>query len=131
MGSHSSETWTIVSQITLRDGSVVPAGSEFCKVWRVRNSGTVKWSKVTLVNVGGFNSMARESLSSSSDRDQDEGLEVADLEVGQETEVQCDCKAPEEDGRYMSFFRLQDEHGNMFGDRFWRRFFLFLFARPV
>ncbi|GAA5906212.1 uncharacterized protein JCM6883_005477 [Sporobolomyces salmoneus] len=98
-----------VADITLQDGSIVPAGSEFCKVWKVRNSGTIAWKNVRLVNVGGF------EANNSSKR----GFNVADLGVGEETEVQCECKAPEEDGRFMSFFTLEDEEGNKFGDRFW------------
>ncbi|GAA6009360.1 hypothetical protein JCM11491_004291 [Sporobolomyces phaffii] len=97
------------SQVTLQDGSIVPAGSEFCKVWKVRNSGTVAWASARLVNVGGFEAPQQNSR----------GLEVPDLEPGEEAEVQCECKAPEDDGRFMSFFRLQDSNGVKFGDRFW------------
>ncbi|GAA5868876.1 hypothetical protein JCM16303_000290 [Sporobolomyces ruberrimus] len=96
-----------VADVTLEDGSVVPAGSEFCKVWRVRNTGTLPWKSARLVNVGGFEAR------------QEKGFEVADLEPGEETEVKCECKAPEEDGRFMSFFRLEDAEGNKFGDRIW------------
>lgn len=99
-----------VADITLFDGSVVPAGSEFCKVWKVRNSGTVAWKSVKLVNVGGLQTVQHGG---------EKGLDVPDLEPGQEAEVQCECKAPEEDGRFMSFFRLEDQMGNKFGDRFW------------
>jgi hypothetical protein len=83
-------------------------------MWKVRNNGTLPWKSVKLVNVGGFSAPAQQG-----------GIEVGDLEVGEETEVSFECKAPEEEGRFMSFFRLEDREGNKFGDRFWRTFSLF------
>jgi len=99
----------IPSQVTLQDGSIVPAGSEFCKVWKVRNTGTLPWSSARLVNVGGFAAAQKGS----------KGFDVPDVQPGEEVEVQCECKAPEDDGRFMSFFRLEDGNGVKFGDRIW------------
>ncbi|CEQ41481.1 SPOSA6832_03221 [Sporobolomyces salmonicolor] len=96
------------SQITLHDGSVVPAGSEFCKVWKVRNTGTIAWPASTrLVHVGGFTSTSKVS-----------SFAVAAAQPGEQVEIQCECKAPEEDGRYMDFWRLSSDEG-LFGDRLW------------
>lgn len=104
------------AQVTLQDGTVVPAGSEFNKIWKVKNTGTVTWNKVKLVNVGGLQSTTATTVKGSSEV-------LLDLKPGEECEVLVECKAPEEDGRFMSFFRLQDQDGNKFGDRFWREFF--------
>ncbi|GAA5909837.1 hypothetical protein JCM5296_001832 [Sporobolomyces johnsonii] len=99
---------SFVKDITLQDGSVVPAGSEFCKVWKVRNTGTVAWPASTrLVHVGGFTSTSKAA-----------SFAVAAAQPGEQVEIQCECKAPEEDGRYMDFWRLSSDEG-IFGDRLW------------
>ncbi|GAA5967322.1 hypothetical protein JCM21900_002120 [Sporobolomyces salmonicolor] len=99
---------SFVKDITLHDGSVVPAGSEFCKIWKVRNTGTIAWPASTrLVHVGGFTSTSKVS-----------SFAVAAAQPGEQVEIQCECKAPEEDGRYMDFWRLSSDEG-LFGDRLW------------
>ncbi|GAA6004852.1 uncharacterized protein JCM10292_002539 [Rhodotorula paludigena] len=103
-----------VSDITLKDGSIVPAGSEFHKVWAVRNSGATEWPAGTrLVHVGGFSSKLFGSTG------KPRSFEVAMTAPGELAEVQCECKAPEENGRFMDFWRLSLPDGTLFGDRLW------------
>ncbi|GAA5946361.1 hypothetical protein JCM3765_000214 [Sporobolomyces pararoseus] len=97
---------SFVADVTLKDGTIVPAGSEFNKIWKIKNTGTLPWNQVKLVNVGGLQT-----------KQDSEGL--LNLKPGEEIEVLVECKAPEEDGRFMSFFRLQTKNGLKFGDRFW------------
>ncbi|GAA6062717.1 hypothetical protein JCM10212_002268 [Sporobolomyces blumeae] len=100
-----------VSDVTLTDGAVVPAGSEFCKVWKVENTGTVAWpASCRLAHVGGYGALKNEG---------DDATVVPVAQPGQVVEIQCECKAPEDDGRFMSFFRLEDPSGVKFGDRLW------------
>ncbi|GAA6002063.1 hypothetical protein JCM10207_003057 [Rhodosporidiobolus poonsookiae] len=99
-----------VSDITVLDGSVVPAGSEFHKVWAVRNSGTTAWpAGCRLVHVGGFSAkQAGRQL-----------VEVAAAEAGEIVEIQVECKTPEDNGRFMDFWRLQTPDGELVGERLW------------
>ncbi|GAA5898389.1 hypothetical protein JCM8208_006968 [Rhodotorula glutinis] len=103
-----------VADLTLLDGSVVPAGSEFHKVWTVRNSGTTSWPAGTrLVHVGGFSSKVAGGAS------RVKSFAVAVVAPGEVAEVQCECKAPDDSGRYMDFWRLSAPDGTRFGDRLW------------
>ncbi|GAA6055160.1 hypothetical protein JCM3770_002212 [Rhodotorula araucariae] len=104
-----------VSDITLLDGSVVPAGSEFHKVWAVRNVGSTAWPAGTrLVHVSGFSSKLTGAHGARL-----KSFAVAAAAPGEVTEVQCECKAPEEAGRFMDFWRLATPDGTRFGDRLW------------
>ncbi|BGP46809.1 hypothetical protein JCM10450v2_002657 [Rhodotorula kratochvilovae] len=103
-----------VSDITLLDGSVIPAGSEFHKVWAVRNNGTAAWPAGTrLVHVSGFSSRLAGALN------RPKSFDVSAVAPGEVAEVQCECKAPEEAGRFMDFWRLAAPDGTRFGDRLW------------
>ncbi|GAA5925560.1 hypothetical protein JCM3775_001441 [Rhodotorula graminis] len=103
-----------VSDITLLDGSVVPAGSEFHKVWAVRNSGTSSWPAGTrLVHVGGFSSKVAGGAS------RVKSFAVAAAAPGEVVEIQCECKAPDDSGHVIDFWRLSTPDGARFGDRLW------------
>lgn len=95
-------------QVTFTDGSLVPAGSEWSKIWKIRNSSsTLSWPFSTrLVHVGGF-------------VDGPTSFEVPLAAPGETVEVTAELKSPEVDGSYMSFWRLCDDEGKMFGDRLW------------
>ncbi|KAM0755955.1 hypothetical protein T439DRAFT_320654 [Meredithblackwellia eburnea MCA 4105] len=102
-----------VSDVTLEDRSVVPAGSLFTKIWRVQNNGTLKWPQGThLVNVGGF---SRFAPSGGATLSRDVGL----ASPGEIVELQVDLQAPEDDGRHLDHWRLSTEEGERFGDRIW------------
>lgn len=100
---------TFVSDITLLDGSVVPAGSEFHKVWAVR-AGSKGWpAGCHLVHVSGFSSKA----------DKPSSLEIPAAQPGEIVELQVECKAPEENGRFMDIWRVALPDGTPFSDRLW------------
>ncbi|GAA5910599.1 hypothetical protein JCM6882_001036 [Rhodosporidiobolus microsporus] len=100
---------TFVSDITVLDGTIVPAGSLFHKVWAVRNGGTTAWpAGCRLINVGGFASTLKE-----------EPVALPAIAAGEIVETQVEVKAPEENGRWMSFFRVQGPDGQLFGERLW------------
>lgn len=89
------------------DGSVVPSGGLFSKVWNVRNSGTQDWPTGTLlVNRDGFS--PRHS-----------NFEVPSAKAGESVEVQCDLKAPEDEGSYSDGWQLRHPSGEYFGDHLW------------
>ncbi|KAK4050145.1 hypothetical protein OIV83_003716 [Microbotryomycetes sp. JL201] len=105
---------TFVADVTLEDGSVVPSGGEFNKIWLVRNSGAMAWPAGTrLVNLGGFSNLVPHSKP----RD----FDVPEAESGECVEVQVELKAPEDEngGQFMDFWRLTTSDGVLFGDRLW------------
>ncbi|BGP14671.1 hypothetical protein JCM10213_001619 [Rhodosporidiobolus nylandii] len=101
---------TFVSDITVLDGSVVPAGAIFTKVWAVRNDGKSAWpAGCRLVHVGGFCSKAA-------------AIPTCDLPIaapGEIVELQVEVKAPESNGRLMNFWRVQTADGEYVGERLW------------
>ncbi|GAA5836208.1 hypothetical protein JCM9279_002227 [Rhodotorula babjevae] len=103
-----------VSDVTLIDGTVVPAGSMFHKVWSVQNSGTTSWPTGTrLVHVGGFSAKVAGGAS------RVKSFVVAAAAPGEVVELQCECKAPDDSGHFMDFWRLSAPDGTRFGDRLW------------
>ena len=101
-----------VQDVTIFDGTEFAPGTEFTKIWRLRNSGSCAWPKATqLVHVGG------DALGSVLGVDlvlPEEGLAPEG-----EAEVSVDLVAPEKPGRYVSHWRLVSPTGQKFGHRVW------------
>ncbi|SGY47655.1 BQ5605_C001g00555 [Microbotryum silenes-dioicae] len=106
---------SFVADVTLSDGSLVPSGAMFTKIWHVMNSGNVTWpASARLVNVGGFTRM-RSSTSSAALE-----FSVPIAQPGETVELSCELQAPEDEGKYMDHWRLRDQATqDFFGDRFW------------
>jgi len=102
---------TFISDNNLEDGHVFPPGAEFVKTWRMRNTGNVDWiPSTTLAFVGGHRL-------GNGPKEYKLGHVV---KVGEEIDVEVlDNKAPELPGIYVSYWRLKDENGRLFGDRVW------------
>ncbi|KAI5480357.1 zinc finger, ZZ-type protein [Pseudohyphozyma bogoriensis] len=102
---------TFVSDVTLVDRSLVPAGGLFHKIWQVQNTGILDWPEGThLVNVGGFSKTSIYNVKAAS---------VPLAAVGELVELECELQAPEDEGRHMDHWRLSTAEGVLFGDRFW------------
>ena len=98
-----------VRDLTMPDSSIVQADGAFRKSWLVRNDGEVAWPADT-------------RLSFASGDDMKASFEPIDGPVlpGHEVPVTVSLTAPTQEGRYVSYFRLQ--HGDadtQFGQRFW------------
>ncbi|KAJ6621136.1 hypothetical protein B0H10DRAFT_2215397 [Mycena sp. CBHHK59/15] len=104
---------SFVNDLTLPDGQIFPPGAEFMKCWQMVNSGGVDWPASTeLVFVAG-ETLAREHSGP-------QAVAIGSVKVGAEVDVWTgELKAPEVPGRYMSYWRLRDGHGNLFGDCIW------------
>ncbi|KAJ7459185.1 hypothetical protein B0H11DRAFT_1737394 [Mycena galericulata] len=104
---------SFVNDGTLPDGQIFPPGAEFMKCWQMVNSGSVEWPASTeLVYVAGER-LAREHGGPAS-------VQVGSVKVGAEVELWTgELKAPESPGRYVSYWRLRDGQGNLFGDSIW------------
>lgn len=106
---------SFVADVTLSDGTLVAPGSEFSKVWSILNTGNVAWPAGTrLVNVGGWS-----RLYNNDDKPATTTFEVAPSRPGEQVEIACDVKAPEDEGSYVDYWRLVDDEGRQFGDRLW------------
>ncbi|KAJ7631253.1 hypothetical protein FB45DRAFT_917981 [Roridomyces roridus] len=82
---------SFVNDLTLPDGQIFPPGAEFMKCWQMVNSGEVDWPAETRL-----------------------------VYVGAQVELWTpELKAPEATGRYVSYWRLRDGKGVLFGDSIW------------
>jgi next-to-BRCA1 protein 1 len=101
-----------VKDLSIFDGTQMPPGTNFTKMWRMRNHGTAPWPAGTrLMFVGGDRMGAPEFVV----------LQTGDSEVqpDQEVDVSVDLQAPGRLGRYEGFFRLASPVGKRFGQRVW------------
>lgn len=104
---------TFVNDLTLPDGQIFPPGAEFMKCWQMVNSGGVAWPAGTeLVYVAGER-LTREVGGPA-------GVPIGSVKVGAEVELWTgELKAPETPGRYVSYWRLRDGQGKLFGESIW------------
>jgi len=104
---------TFVNDVTLPDGQIFPPGAEFMKCWQMVNSGGVDWPERTeLVYVAGER-LAREIGGPAN-------VPIGTVKVGAEVELWTgELKAPETPGRYVSYWRLRDGEGKLFGESIW------------
>merc|ERR550537_1066963 len=99
-----------ISDVTLPDGVVVAPGSKVCKIWKLANCGSQDWPSGTkLLHVGGDSLLERP----------EETIVVDPAAANGEVDVAVDLIAPEEPGRYISYFRLCGPRGMRFGQRIW------------
>lgn len=104
-----------VRDVAVWDGTQMAPGSEYVKVWRLRNNGTRAWPVTTsLLHVGG------DALSAS------KSMPVGVVAPGAEVDVAVHCTAPRPSGRYCGFWRLSASgkdtafrRGGRFGQRIW------------
>ena len=99
-----------ISDVTLPDGTVVAKGSQVRKIWKLGNCGSQDWPAGTkLLHVGGDSLLERPQ----------EPITVEPAPANGEVDVAVDLQAPEEPGRYISYFRLCGPRGMRFGQRIW------------
>lgn len=103
---------TFVEDRSIVDGQMVSGGAEFAKCWRMRNDGTSAWPQGTTISFVGGHSMLIEP-------DMVHWNVTGDLAPGNEIDVEVEMKAPEEPGRYVSYWRLKTPEGEAFGARVW------------
>jgi len=95
------------SNIDLADGAIVAAGQVLIKSWRVKNTGIETWDGVTVQYRGRlFNEMVDGS-----------SYPVETTAAGSEVTISVSIKAPLQDGKYSSSWRLVTKDGLNFGPR--------------
>jgi hypothetical protein len=97
-----------VKDVTIPDGTTIPAGAIFEKTWQIRNTGRCTWStEYSVVNVKG------ETLSY-----RFVGMDSS-VASGGTTDVTVSMRAPSSAGSYRSYFQLQNKRGTVFGSKFY------------
>jgi hypothetical protein len=101
-----------VKDVTVEDGTEIPAGTPFVKIWRIRNEGPAWPAGCRLFfishkadNLGGPESVA---------------LPIqGELAQNQEIDVSVPLVAPSAPGRYEAFWKFCTPEGRKFGQRLW------------
>ena len=94
-----------VSDVTYPDGTNVPLGAGFTKIWRLKNTGTCTWnSSYALVFISGerFSAPTAVSLPTS-------------VGPGQTVDLAVNMTAPSQSGRYRGFWKLRNASNVLFG----------------
>ena len=98
-----------VSDVTVRDGTVMAPGQTFTKTWRLRNVGTCSWNKsYQIVYFSGERMGGPESTA----------FPLADNQVvanGQTVDLSINLTAPSAAGSYRGFWMFKNANGQLFG----------------
>ena len=92
--------------VTIPDNTVVEAGQEFTKTWRLRNDGVCSWNSsyaIVFDHGDAMNGPASAPLTSST------------VAPGETVDVSVDLIAPEEPGTYQGYWKLRNPTGQTFG----------------
>lgn len=94
-----------IGDITVADGTLLPADSSFTKIWRVKNIGTCAWTKnYTLRFVDGTDLGVRKIYPFD-----------GRVSPGEVVDIAVELTAPSKAGDYRSFFMLANEDEKLFG----------------
>lgn len=102
---------SFVTDNTIPDGFVIPAGSHFVKSWKIVNDGTADWPKASRLAFMGGDRLGTSSASSE--------FTVGDVQPGVSIDVNVEFVAPPVVGHYISYWCMQDADGTTFGHRLW------------
>lgn len=101
-----------IHDMSISDGTLMAPSTQFTKIWRMKNTGTVVWPQGTqLVWIGGDQLTHLFSVE----------LEIpkGGLPVGNELDIAVDFVAPRHPGQYISYWRMVSPSGHKFGQRVW------------
>lgn len=97
---------SFIRDVTIEDGSIMPPGFSFNKIWRIRNSGSVPWPEGCwcICSGGDFNGTT---------------TIVNSAWPQEEVDVCIICTSPLVPGRARSYWRLINPEGKAFGVDLW------------
>ena len=96
---------TFVGDVTYPDGSTVPLGGAFTKIWRLQNTGTCTWTtSYAFVYVTGerFGAPAAVAM-------------PTNVGPGQTVDLAVNLTAPNQNGQYRGFWKLRNSSSVLFG----------------
>lgn len=93
-----------IKDMTIADGSVMPKGVSFTKIWRLKNIGSCTWTTDYSVSFDGGDKLGGSAV--------DMPKKVAPGEI---VDISVPMKAPDEKGKYKGFWILRDDDGSKFG----------------
>ncbi|KAL8091590.1 protein JOKA2-like [Apium graveolens] len=99
-----------ILDVNILDGSIMKPLTHFTKIWRMRNNGSVAWPHGTnLIWIGG-DQLSKTPFC---------GLKIPaeGCPVDKEIDIAVDFTAPENPGRYISYWRMASPLGHQFGQR--------------
>ncbi len=94
---------SFVSDVTIPDNTVLTAGSNFTKIWRVTNTGSCDWDGYQLVHA------SNDLLGASSPQ------AIPQVTAGSNGDLSVDMTAPASPGTYTSSWRIRGSDGSIFG----------------
>ncbi len=99
-----------VKDVTILDGSSIPAGSKFLKTWRVRNSGTSTWNAGYQLDYFQHERLGAQAIA------------LTSTPPGSVQDLTLELTAPLSPGTYRSTWRLRNPQGDFFGHEFYTMF---------
>lgn len=105
--SPMEEDAQLEEHITVPDGTEIRAGAQFEKIWAIRNTGSTSWTAGYELAFFGGATMGDAA-----------GVAVEDISPSQVTNVAIKMTAPEENGRFVSSWRMRNPRGEFFGSTF-------------
>jgi len=105
-----------VEDINIVDGSAMEPKARFLKIWKAVNNGTLAWPAGSELKFCGGEKCFSDSLTAGNNGPR---FSVPAAEPNREVLITADLQAPENPGRYVSFWRIVAPDGKIFGHRFW------------
>lgn len=94
-----------VRDVTITDGTILDAGEDFTKTWRIQNVGTCSWTTdYSMVFASGDRMHAPGSVALS-----------GNVSPGHSVDLSVDMTAPSADGSYQGYWKLRTGAGVLFG----------------
>jgi len=103
-----------VKDVTIEDGTRVPAGTQFVKTWRVRNEGQ-PWPAGCRLT---YNSCEKHNSGDSMSGPEHVTVE-APVAANAEVDISVPLVAPTRPGRYTGYWKMRTPDGRKFGQRLW------------
>ncbi|MBL8062414.1 MAG: hypothetical protein JNK32_05305 [Anaerolineales bacterium] len=94
-----------ISDITIKDGTVLMPGEPFKKIWRLKNTGNCAWHEnYSLIFVSGYSMDGETTIINQY------------IAPGEEAKITVSLIAPETEGTYIGYWILSDGAGKVFGE---------------
>lgn len=107
-GAVGCDNSIFVKDVTVPDGTVMTPGQTFTKTWLVLNNGTCAWSTSYKFNFISGEDMGGGSVAVPSA-----------VSAGQQAQLSVDLTAPTTPGDYTSWWKLQNDKGEYFGNGYY------------